>query len=47
MGLSNAFMTLYNNEVSHIQIHNTEYSKNEEINLTIRNPEEITGASIP
>lgn len=31
-----------NNEVSHIQIHNKEYVKNEEINLTIRNPEEIT-----
>jgi ABC-type lipoprotein release transport system permease subunit len=30
------------NEVSHVQIHNSEYVKNEEINLTIRNPEEIT-----
>jgi ABC-type lipoprotein release transport system permease subunit len=30
------------NEVSHIQIHNEEYIKNEEIDLTIRNLEEIT-----
>jgi putative ABC transport system permease protein len=30
------------NEVSHIQIHNNEYIKNEEINLTVRNPDEIT-----
>jgi ABC-type lipoprotein release transport system permease subunit len=30
------------NEVSHIQIHNEEYIKNEEIELTIRNLEEIT-----
>ena len=28
------------NEVSHIQIHNKEYVKNEEINLTVRNPDE-------
>jgi len=30
------------NEVSHIQIHNSEYIKNEEIDLTIRNLDEIT-----
>lgn len=30
------------NEVSHIQIHNSEYIKNEEIDLTIRNLNEIT-----
>ena len=30
------------NEVSHIQIHNNEYIKNEEINLTVRNLDEIT-----
>jgi len=30
------------NEVSHIQIHNNEYIKNEEINLTVRNIDEIT-----
>jgi putative ABC transport system permease protein len=30
------------NEVSHIQVHNNEYVKNEEINLTIRNIDEIT-----
>ncbi len=30
------------NEVSHIQIHNTDYIKNEEIDLTVRNLEEIT-----
>ncbi len=30
------------NEVSHLQIHNTEYFKNEEISLTIDNPDEIT-----
>lgn len=30
------------NEVSHIQIHNSEYIKNEEINLTVTNIEEIT-----
>jgi ABC-type lipoprotein release transport system permease subunit len=29
------------NEVSHIQIHNNEYIKNEEINLTVRNFDEI------
>jgi ABC-type lipoprotein release transport system permease subunit len=29
------------NEVSHIQIHNNEYIKNEEINLTVRNTDEI------
>lgn len=29
------------NEVSHIQIHNNEYIKNEEIDLTVRNPDEI------
>jgi len=28
------------NEVSHIQIHNNEYIKNEEINLTVSNPDE-------
>jgi putative ABC transport system permease protein len=30
------------NEVSHIQIHNNEYIKNEEIDLTVRNLDEIT-----
>jgi len=30
------------NEVSHIQIHNNEYIKNEEIDLTLRNLEELT-----
>ena len=30
------------NEVSHIQIHNTDYIKNEEIDLTVRNLEEIS-----
>jgi putative ABC transport system permease protein len=30
-----------NNEVSHIQIHNNEYIKNEEINLTVKNQDEI------
>jgi len=30
------------NEVSHIQIHNKEYIKNEEINLTVRNLDEIS-----
>jgi ABC-type lipoprotein release transport system permease subunit len=30
------------NEVSHIQIHNKEYIKNEEIDLTVRNLDEIT-----
>ena len=30
------------NEVSHIQIHNNEYIKNEEIYLTVKNPCEIT-----
>ena len=30
------------NEVSHIQIHNNEFIKNEEIDLTVRNPEELT-----
>lgn len=30
------------NEVSHIQIHNSEYIKNEEIGLTVNNPDEIT-----
>jgi putative ABC transport system permease protein len=30
------------NEVSHIQIHNKEFIKNEEIDLTVRNPDEIT-----
>jgi ABC-type lipoprotein release transport system permease subunit len=30
-----------NNEVSHIQIHNTGYLRNEEINLTIVNPDQI------
>jgi len=29
------------NEVSHIQIHNIEYIKNEEIDLTVKNPDEI------
>lgn len=29
------------NEVSHIQIHNTEYIKNEEIGLTVCNPEQV------
>ncbi len=29
------------NEVSHIQIHNKEYIKNEEIGLTVYNPDEI------
>lgn len=32
------------NEVSHIQIHNTGFIKNEEIDLTVRNPEKLTGA---
>jgi ABC-type lipoprotein release transport system permease subunit len=32
------------NEVSHIQIHNTEYLKNEEINLTVNDTTEITRA---
>ena len=31
-----------NNEVSHIQIHNNEYVKNEEINLTVENIDEIS-----
>jgi ABC-type lipoprotein release transport system permease subunit len=30
------------NEVSHLQIHNTEYIKNEEIDLTVRNLDKIT-----
>ena len=30
------------NEVSHIQIHNNEFIKNEEIDLTVKNPDEIT-----
>lgn len=30
------------NEVSHIQIHNNEYIKNEEIDITVRNLEELT-----
>jgi putative ABC transport system permease protein len=30
------------NEVSHIQIHNKEFIKNEEIDLTVRNPDEIS-----
>jgi len=30
------------NEVSHIQIHNPEFIKNEEIDLTVKNPEEIS-----
>lgn len=30
------------NEVSHIQIHNSDYIKNEEIDLTVRNLDEIT-----
>jgi putative ABC transport system permease protein len=29
------------NEVSHIQIHNNEYIKNEEIDLTVKNPDEV------
>jgi ABC-type lipoprotein release transport system permease subunit len=29
------------NEVSHVQIHNSEYIKNEEIGLSIRNPDEL------
>ncbi len=29
------------NEVSHLQIHNNEYIKNEEIGLTVRNPDEV------
>lgn len=33
-----------NNEVSHIQIHNMEFIKNEEIDLNIRNINEIAGA---
>jgi ABC-type lipoprotein release transport system permease subunit len=32
------------NEVSHVQIHNKEYDKNEEIGLTVRNLNEITGS---
>ena len=37
------------NEVSHIQIHNNEYIKNEEIDLTVKNLDEITRSldSIP
>jgi len=31
------------NEVSHIQIHNSEYLKNEETNLIVSDPERITG----
>jgi ABC-type lipoprotein release transport system permease subunit len=30
------------NEISHIQIHNSEYIKNEEIDLTVKNPDAIT-----
>ena len=30
------------NEVSHIQIHNNEYIKNEEIGLTVKNLSEVT-----
>ncbi len=30
------------NEVSHIQIHNSDFIKNEEIDLTVQNPDEIT-----
>jgi putative ABC transport system permease protein len=29
------------NEVSHVQVHNNEYLKNEEIELTVKNPDEI------
>src|SRR5659263_124973 len=32
------------NEVSHIQIHNTEYLKNEEINLTVNDTTEMRKA---
>ncbi len=32
------------NEVSHIQIHNNEFIKNEEIDLTVINPDEITNS---
>jgi len=30
------------NEVSHVQVHNNAYLKNEEIDLTVKNPDEIT-----
>ncbi len=32
------------NEVSHIQIHNTEYLKNEEIHLTVQDTSELAAA---
>ncbi|MCE5345959.1 MAG: FtsX-like permease family protein [Bacteroidales bacterium] len=31
------------NEVSHVQVHNKEYLKNNELNLTVKNADELTG----
>lgn len=33
--------TAINNEVSHLQVHNSEFLKNEEIGLTVQNPDKI------